>query len=688
MGYASGGLCTCAHPAALICARHRCPLPPPPRRGERNNPSPTSQSPDYSCLTSPTSSPLPQCGRFHGVEVFDAQYRSCRYSLARHQERRKRRHAEVAALGKKRKQVARRQERQSLPGETTSQLSKAESQAQLRSEPLPLPLPLPAPLPQPEQAQQAAAPKPAKQAQRRQAGAKKQGARAKQAAAASAASASEAQLPAEQEQRLMHAHSGKRPRQSPPPTVPQAASEEHARQPQHSNPAQPATPPGLRNIRVASMARGQPSTDALPVCTTPTYAVAAAPPPPPQRSLWPLLQQAAEVPASPVRGQQQPAVPVDAAWGQQAAPPPASPAWGQQLPAAPASAVWGQQPPAAPDSAAWSQQPSERNWLVIIGDQRLAPAQPGQLPPQVLLPAAAREAQQPGGQAHWPTQQVQHARSGSGGCSGSTTYYPCYGRAATAQELLHMCTPIAQEQLPGSPYVEVAACSTSAPAAPLSPHMASTPPSLPLCGSAAASTYTAVASPLSPTCGGGGGTSPGWTSPYYGAGPAAPPGTPAFWPAVSLPAAATPPSVPMLPVVYSGSSNALNQGWAQLAWQEEQQLTPRSATTPHAAGLPFSPQPCQLPSLSPCQLPSPRAAPPPGLLLSRLPSLPSLLPQAALDARQAPLWQPLQAQHPQQQQQAQPQSQCCWDADWADEALIASPMECPPSPAVSWLKDF
>ena len=633
------------------------------------------------------------------MDVFDAQYRSCRYSLARHQERRKRRHAEVAALGKKSQQAARRQEQQSLPGEQISQLSKAESEGRLRSKPLPLPAPVPQ-AQQAQQAQQAAAPKPAKpakQPQRRQAGAKKQGARVKQSAAVSTASTSEAQLPAEQEQRLPHVRCNKRPRQSPPPAAPQAASEEQAQQSQHSDPAQPVTPPGLRDIRVA---RGQPATDALPMCTTPSYAVAATTPPPAQRSLWPLLQQAAPVPASPAWRQQQPAVPADAAWGQQAAPPPASPAWGQQLPAAPTSAAWGQQPPAAHASPPWAQQPSERNWLVIIGDQQLAPALPAQLPPQVLLPAAAREAQQPGGQAHWPTQQVRHARSGSGGCSGSTTYYPCYRGAATVQDLLHMRTPVAQEQLPCSPFLEAAACSASTPAAPLSPRMAGTPPSLPLCGSAAASAYTTVATPLSPTCGGGG-TSAGQSSPYYGSGPAALPGTPSFWPPLSLPAAPTPP-VP--PVVYSGSSNALNQGWAQLAWQnwqEDQQLTPRSATTPRAtaqqlsylpssraAELPYSPQPCQLPSMPPCQLPSPRAAPLPGLLLSHLPSLPSLPPQAAPDAQQAPLWQPLQTQQPLQQQQAQQLCQCCWDADWEDEALIASPLECPPSPAISWLKDF
>jgi type II secretory pathway pseudopilin PulG len=55
------------------------------------------------------------------------------------------------------------------------------------------------------------------------------------------------------------------------------------------------------------------------------------------------------------------------------------------------------------------------------------------------------------------------------------------------------------------------------------------------------------------------------------------------------------------------------------------------------------------------------------------------------------MWQARQAQQQAQeaQQQAQQaQQQQRWDMDWADDPLIASPLDCPPSPAISWLKDF
>ncbi|PRW45379.1 squamosa promoter-binding 7 isoform X2 [Chlorella sorokiniana] len=72
-----------------------------------------------------------QCGSFHNLEEFDANYRSCRRSLARHQERRKHRNLLYGTRGKKNKQARqRRPEQQARQDEQSSQQGEAQHKAQ------------------------------------------------------------------------------------------------------------------------------------------------------------------------------------------------------------------------------------------------------------------------------------------------------------------------------------------------------------------------------------------------------------------------------------------------------------------------------------------------------------------------------------------------------------------------------
>ena len=280
-----------------------------------------------------------------------------------------------------------------------------------------------------------------------------------------------------------------------------------------------------------------------------------------------------------------------------------------------------------------------------------------------------------------------------------------------------MRSAVAMEAFQCSPFVEVAACSASTPAARRSLLFGGAPHSLPPSASASASAYTTAVS-LTPACGSS--LSHPQYSPFCGGCAEAVPVSPSFWTGAGLPAAPATAQPPPLqpppaqlqlaslpPEGYTGSSSALNQACGQLGWQDEQQqVTPWADDTPRAAALPPSPQPSpsaelpfsrqasQLPSpratvqfsMAAHQLPSPRAELPPSLLPSQhaelsFDLLPARLPSLALP-QAPPAYQ--HAQHAQQAQQAQQR----WEVDWVDECADASLLPCPPSPTVSWLAGF
>lgn len=419
-------------------------------------------------------------------------------------------------------------------------------------------------------------------------------------------------------------HSSKRAHALLPAAAPPLASMQLVQRP---DPMQPVTPPGQPGSIARSLALEQPPPAWAPVCT----AYAAPPPPQQQHAFWPLQQAATAAPA------------------------------------AAAATARGQQAP-------------DRGWLLIVnaGDQRLAPVQPALLPQQAMLSAAACQAPQ-GGQAFWLLRHVPQDPGSSSGASGGgsgasgVTYYPCY-ETTQVQRCLPVHAPVALEPSTFRQLAEAAACSASTAAGPLSPGMGGSVGTLQTCGS----TYIA-ATPLAPNCGGSSGAPP--PLPHPAAGTASMPGEPPFWVTASLW-----PGPPLLPAALqpegcTGSSSALSQAWGQLARQEREQVTLLAAASPHTTA--------QL-SLQPGQPPSPRAAPPPSQPLGPhagpQPSLPPSL-HAALPPSRMPSLPPPRAQLGCQPADAG-QQQPGWQTEWVDEALIASQLPCPQSPAVSWLNGF
>lgn len=587
--------------------------------------------------------------------MFDARFRSCRRSLARHQERRKHRHALQAARGRKGKQARQQQAAQQAAAGSSrhvlqdaqgSQPGHADSDLHAQLLQLLLPPPLVERPAQPEPAAVSTPQKPrrpSKQHQPRQAAGKPLGAHAEQAAAAAAPLRTETDGPsAEQpllpEQCSSEVHSAQAPQPQQPAAEPPASSMPQARQ---SAVMQPVTPPGQPGSHAAR------SVPLAEVASPWAHAHAVQLPQPPRQALWPPPQQA-------------PAAPAEAAWA-------------QQPPAAPAAVAWGQQPlPAQPACPAWGQQQApECGWMLVFGDQRRASAQQALPPQQAPQPAMACDVQQPAGQAIWLVHQVKQDPSAGGGCSGSSsaTYYPIF-EPAMAQTLLPVPAPIAPEPLTYSQAAETAACSASTAATPLSPRINGPNHSLQHCGSGV-STYL-LATPLSPHTR----MAAPARLPYHGT--ISTHGRPALWVADSAPAASSLPAAVLLPEGRAGGACGPNQAWGQPAWQSGEQAPPSAAATPRFAAQPSLPLNHGLssqPSLTLSLQPSPCAAPQPSRLPSphaALPPCPPAPPQAQLGCQQTEPWQQLQR----------------WQADWAEDALVPSQHCCPQSPAVSWLNSF
>ena len=575
------------------------------------------------------------------MEEFDAKYRSCRRSLARHQERRKQRNALQGSYRKKSQQS-----QQYQPEQQAQQMQQGEPDIaaqpplaqlfvpELLPQLLPLPLPSPAQLDQPKQVAAFKLPDPPAKRYRRQAAGSQAANPAERAPAASSPPCTEDPLA---KQLLLQPEESSSGVHSCPPEQPQllGAAQPAASLARQSDAVQPVTPPGQPGSQAArSLPPEQPPAAWAPMCA-PTYAAPRAPPP--QHALYQLVQPAQPAPA--------------------------------------AAAAWGQQAP-------------ERSWVLVVGDQRLVVPAPPPRPPSHAV-------QQLGGQAIWLVQHAQPDLGGSSGGTGTgsgsggsgTTHFPCY-EPGVVQGLLRVHAPLAAEPPAFRHFTEVAACSASTAAAPLSPCMPAAAHTLQSYGSGVSSAYMS-ATPLSPPAGGGSSSAPPH-SPCRAAGTASLPGRPAFWVTASLPAGpALLPGAPP-PEGCSGSSNSLSQAWAQLARQEQEQMALLAAASPHAAAPPSLPPGLLSPeaSMQPYPPPSPHAVLQPSLHAAAPPSLPpgwqpgpSLARLPSLPLARLPSLPPPQA--PSSCQQAWQQQ-----GDWADEVLIASQPACPQSPAVSWLNGF